>query len=232
MRNKLTLAFVLTGFLLANAQTMNEEGTIARVGTDDISVKEFLYRYELTPQLFRENKNIKPELKKEFLYSLIAEKLLAQFAEDSFIDTSKIVRETIKSYEEMFVRDALYKKEIGDKSIGKEDSLLDIYLSGPSKLYVIYLSSSNEKQANDLYNLLALGVPFDSLYSELPDSSKDTLMLVRGQLGESAEEEVFNLQVNAFSHPVLINNTWFVVINTCKSWRRPGQSTNYINRIC
>lgn len=211
MRNKLTLAFILTGFLLVNAQTMNEDGIIARIGNDDISVKEFLYRYELTPQLFRENKNIKPELKKEFLYSLIAEKLLAQFARDSFIDTSKIVRETIKSYEEMFVRDALYKKEIGDKSIEKEDSLLDIYLSGPSKIFVIYLSSSNEKQADDLYNLLDSGAPFDSLYSELPDSSKDTLMLVRGQLGESGEEEVFNLQVNAFSHPVLINNTWFVV---------------------
>jgi parvulin-like peptidyl-prolyl isomerase len=209
MNSKLLLAFVISGFLLVNAQPINEEN-IARIGTNDISIKEFLYRYELTPQLYRENGNIKQELKKEFLYSLAAEKLLALYAEDSSVDTIEIVRNTIKSYEEMFVRDALYKKEIASKSVEKEDSLLDIYLAGASKVFVIYLSSVNEEQANILYERLAAGVSFDSLYSELPDGAKDTLMLIRGQLDEKTEGDIFGLNNNSFSRPVCITDAWYI----------------------
>ncbi|MGD8306830.1 MAG: SurA N-terminal domain-containing protein, partial [Ignavibacteria bacterium] len=181
MNVKLLFLLFLCEFTFINAQSFIEDKIVAQVGSNNISSKEFLYRYELTPQLFRENRNIKRELKKEFIYSLIAEKLLAQYALDTALDTIQTVRNTIKNYERMFVRDALYKKEIESKGAVEVDSLLDIYLSGRNNLTLVYLTFTDEKQAKDIYNSLIEGKDFDSLYSYLFDHLKDTLLIKRGE---------------------------------------------------
>ena len=109
--------------LLANAQSQ-EKQVLANIGQLTISSEEFQYRYELTPQLFRENQRISEELKLEFLYSMIAEKLLALYGDEIRLDTSVIVSKSLKYFEEMFVRDALYKKVIEEKAQSKTDSLM------------------------------------------------------------------------------------------------------------
>lgn len=208
---KLVLLFLLCGLVYLNAQSFIEDKIVAQVGNNDISSKEFLYRYELTPQLFRENRNIKHELKKEFIYSLIAEKLLALYAVDTALDTIQTVRNTVKNYERMFVRDALYKKEIKSKGAVEVDSLLDIYLSDRSDLTLVYLTFKAEKHAKDIYNSLISGKDFDSLYSFLPDDLKDTILIKRGQLNEETEEELFSLSIGSFSQPLMFGNEWYIV---------------------
>lgn len=211
MNVKLLLLFFLCGLVYLNAQSFIEDKIVARVGSNNISSKEFLYRYELTPQLFRENTNIKRELKKEFIYSLIAEKLLAQYAVDTALDTIKTVRNTVKNYERMFVRDALYKKEIESKGAVEVDSLLDIYLSEKSNLTLFYLTFTDEKQAKDVYKHLIEGKDFDSLYSYLSDELKDTLLIKRGQLDKEIEETIFSLSINSVSYPLKFANEWYIV---------------------
>src|SRR5574338_1270717 len=101
--------------------SQSDQIILAKIGTEVITKDEFQSRYELTPQLFRENKKIKNELKEEFLYSLIAEKLLSLYGDEIKIDTTDIVKKNLKIFEEMLVRDALYKKEVERNAMAKAD---------------------------------------------------------------------------------------------------------------
>ena len=72
--------------LLSIAQSQ-EKQVLANIGQLTISSEEFQLRYELTPQMFRENQRISEESKLEFLYSMIAEKLLALYGDEIRLDT-------------------------------------------------------------------------------------------------------------------------------------------------
>ncbi|HCY77425.1 MAG TPA: hypothetical protein DHV28_16030 [Ignavibacteriales bacterium] len=190
--------------------SQNEQLNLAKIGSEVITKDEFLARYELTPQLYRENKKIKDELKQEFLYSLIAEKLLSLYGDEIYIDTTAVVKKTLKIFEEMFVRDALYKKEIVDKAKAKADSLLSFYLANANNVSLIYIRSENESEINNIYNLLKKGVPFDSLYTELNSHNEDTLTISVGQLAENIEDKIFPLPDDAFTPTIEMNRSWYI----------------------
>ena len=88
---------------------------IAKIGNDEITEQEFLARYELTPQVNAGILGMEEALKKEVLYSLIAEELWALEANEMELTKSDMIKYTYKVYEEMYVRDALYKEEILSK---------------------------------------------------------------------------------------------------------------------
>lgn len=190
--------------------SQNEQINLAKIGSEVITKDEFQARYELNPQLYRENKKIKDELKQEFLYSLIAEKLLALYGDEINIDTAAVVKKTLKIFEEMFVRDALYKKEVVDKAKAKSDSLLNFYLENANNVSLIYIRTENESEINNLYNLLKKGVPFDSLYTELNSHNDDTLTVSVGQLAENIEDKIFPLPDEAFTTPIEMQERWYI----------------------
>lgn len=190
--------------------SQSDQIILAKIGTEVITKDEFQSRYELTPQLFRENKKIKNELKEEFLYSLIAEKLLSLYGDEIKIDTTYIVKKNLKIFEEMFVRDALYKKEVEQKAMAKADSLLNFYLANANNVRLIYIKADNESEINNIYNLLKKGVPFDSLYTELNSSGDDTLTISVGQLAENIEDKIFPLPDDAFTTPIEMNGSWYI----------------------
>lgn len=195
--------------LLASAQAQ-EKLVLANIGQVTISSEEFQSRYELTPQLFRENQRISEELKLEFLYSLIAEKLLALYGDEIRLDTSLVVSKSLKYFEEMFVRDALYKKVVQEEAQSKTDSLMSFYLSNASNVKLIFIFSDDENEIKNIYKILELGVPFDSLYSEQPASLRDTLTISVGQLEEKIENKIFPLPDNAFTSPVEMEDGWYI----------------------
>ena len=219
---------------LAKAQ---EKQVLARIGTLTISDEEFQTRYELTPQLFRENQRISEELKLEFLYSMIAEKLLALYGDEIKLDTSLIVSKSIKYFEEMFVRDALYKKVIQEKAESKTDSLMSFYLSNASNVKMIFIFSDNENEIKNIYKILELGVPFDSLYSEQPANLRDTLTISVGQLEENIENRIFPLPDNAFTSPIEMDDGWYIfkilkrdnpIVVKLEGWENDFKNSNRI----
>ena len=160
--------------------------------------------------MFRENQRISEESKLEFLYSMIAEKLLALYGDEIRLDTSLIVSKSLKYFEEMFVRDALYKKVIEEKAQSKTDSLMSFYLSNANNVKMIFIFSDDENEIKNIYKILGLGVPFDSLYSELPVSQRDTLTISVGELEEKIENEIFPLPDNAFTIPIEMEDGWYI----------------------
>jgi parvulin-like peptidyl-prolyl isomerase len=195
--------------LLAIAQAQDKQ-VLAKIGQLTISTEEFQLRYELTPQMFRENQRISEESKLEFLYSMIAEKLLALYGDEIRLDTSLIVSKSLKYFEEMFVRDALYKKVIEEKAQFKTDSLMNFYLSNANNVKMIFIFSDDENEIKNIYKILGLGVPFDSLYSELPVSQRDTLTISVGELEEKIENEIFPLPDDAFTIPIEMEDGWYI----------------------
>ncbi len=190
------------------SQTNHEP--VATVGSKSISVDEFQFRYELTPQLFRERDDKGNKLKREFLYTLIAEKLLASYGESVSLDTTEIVKLTLQTFEEMFVRDELYKRMIVEKAKSKADSLLGFYLANSTSSMLTYIRTDRFDEAERIGELLKKGVPFDFFYSDTSLSLQDTLTITFGQFDESIENEILTLPENSFSRPLFINDQWYI----------------------
>jgi len=199
--------FILFPLLMLYPQ---DNGILARIGDKVITAQEFKARYELTPQLFRENKKIVKELKLEFLYSLIAEKLFSKYGDEIRLDTSASVKESLEYFEEMFVRDALYKKVIRERARSKADSLLSFYLANANNVQMIYIYSENEGEIKNIHNLIKLGVSFESLYSELKTDRNDSLVVSVGELDRSIEDQLFPLPDGSVSNPIRMDDGWYI----------------------
>ena len=102
-----------------NSQSYNAN-QIARIGSISISDKEFLERYEMTPGINRHRKSTIESQKIEFLFSLIAEKLWALEAISRNMDKTEVIQFTTKSFEKMFVRDALFNRKGNKRRVKAE----------------------------------------------------------------------------------------------------------------
>ena len=98
---------------LAIAQKQNNPA-IATIGKDKITAEEFKKRFELTPHL--NNDEFNPDSTKyDLLYSIIAEDLWAQKARDLGYDTTAEYYSLVRPLLGLYLRDALFKKEIESK---------------------------------------------------------------------------------------------------------------------
>ena len=107
----LILLFCIAGAALA--QPAPPAGAVlARAGNVFVAEREFIERFELTPGLYRHRK---PQLEQEkllMLYSMVAEKLLAQEATARSLDTTARYRSGVADLTRLLVRDELYRQEV------------------------------------------------------------------------------------------------------------------------
>ncbi len=214
---QIILLFVLITIGL-NAQSFLDK-SIARAGSISISDKEFLERFEMTPGMNRQIKSAVESQKIEFLFTLVAEKLWALEAQSKGMDTTEVIRFAVNEFTKMFVRDALFKKEIQDKIIVSENELSEGLKRNSSKLYVRFLFSYDNKEINNLYKLLQDGIPFDAILAESPekDEQVNPVEILFGQMDESVEEVLFNLKVNEFTKPIVTPDGWYIFYLVNKS---------------
>ncbi|MFA6596853.1 MAG: peptidyl-prolyl cis-trans isomerase [Ignavibacteriaceae bacterium] len=236
----LKYVFLLLSFSLiiqVKAQTGDE--VIAKIGNIPVTRKEFIQRYEMMPQLDRQMKGITPQLKEEFLYGIIFEKLFAQAALDQKLDTAEITAYSLHEFEKMFVRDALYNKEVSEKASGKAQLLLSQYLANATKVFTQTLYSKDEKEINNYSNLLAKGLPFDSLIVELPEQSKDTITFEIGMEDQNLERQIFSLPENANTAPIHFEDGWYIyhiikryepILEKSQGWESEYQAIKKIAR--
>lgn len=185
---------------------------VASVGNLTITDQEFLERYEMTPGFNRHRKSTIESQKIEFLFSLIAEKLWALEAINRGLDSSEVIKFSSEAFTKMFVRDALFKKEIQEKSQASDQEILDGYYKSMSKLYVNFLYSDDLEEINFLHKLLNDGVLFDSILAESDEKAEQLtpIEIVFGQMDESVEDILFNLKVNEYTKPILTPEGWYI----------------------
>ena len=194
--------------LFANFSLANDS-LLVKIGSSGISVDEFQQRFSLLPQVSDGIKKDLEQKKDNLLYSLIAEKLWAEEAENLNLDTTYIMKYTFKALEKMYVRDALYNIEVTDKvkvtEADKIDALDKIYTA--LDLDVIQLDDSIK--AEKVFSLILNGVPQDS--SIVSDISNHSVVQVHfGELKEPVEDLIYSLSEGDISRPIESSSGWLI----------------------
>jgi len=189
------------------AQNENEE--LATIGSDKITVEEFQNRFDFMPHLNYSNSNI-DSIKKEFLYSLVAEKLWAFEADQLEIDTNETVRLSLKSLEKLFVKDELYKREVESKIVvtGNE---IKIGLTRVTRiLNTLIITTPDSGKAWRLFESFQKGASFDSVLMSMKMSQKPFEVKYGSFEDEEIENILYSLNLNEISKPVKAKENWFI----------------------
>lgn len=214
MRLKLfKLIFYLILFNISSVFSQGiDENYLAKAGHKTITTSEFIERYEMTPGFKRHVKGMEESTQLEFLFTLVAEKLFALEAMELRLDTTDVIRFSQRAFEKMFVRDALFQREVKNKISITDEEIILATIRNASRLYVNFLFSEDEEEINQLYNYLNQGVPFDSILAESPekDEQLSPIQVTFGQLEERIEDSVFNLKIGDYTKPLLTPDGWYI----------------------
>ncbi len=187
---------------------------VATVGDEKISQQEFKLRYELVPHLSPNQFDIDSS-KKDLLYSIIAEKLLAQEARKLGYSGTDYYKESIKIIRDLNVRDALYKKVIASRVQISDTDIQNALNRFSQTLEVKIISAGDSPTISHYYDQLCHGVPFDSIekYSDPIeyDSNKVPIRITYGQMGDDfVEDTLYSMRPGRFSTPLKTEGGWFI----------------------
>ncbi len=199
--------------LLTVAIVKAQEGSvIAEVGNRKITDKEFKLRFEMVPQTNKNKFKDDETLKEDYLFSIIAEKLWALAAEEKGFTSTDIMKKTFKIIEKMYVRDALYEKEIKSKIKIDESNYRKAKERIGKILYLKYLVSFDENEISKLYNQLNAGSDFDSLLAGREENKlqKEFTYIEFGDVDEALENKLFSLSPGQYTDPVKNSGGWFI----------------------
>lgn len=214
MKSKIIFIICLSVINFFPQQIKNE---VAKIGKEKISAQEYEYRFNLTPH-FGIADLLTDSLKKDFLASLIAEKLWAIEARNIGIDTLEIIKNSLKNIEKMYVKDALYKKEVESKINITNEELMEGKFKSGINIVAKVIGSSDSSSILKLYTDLINGATFDSLYNTIDENifQKDSIKIKFGMLDDEAmEDSIFKTKSDKFTMPMKNDYGWFIfyVIN-------------------
>ncbi len=186
-----------------------QQDTLALVNGEPITSDEFITRFELTIYPGKKSSNL-AETKKEFLYSLVAEKLLSNQSQISSPEDpdEKYLKDEIES---VFLRDALFRKEILSKIKISDDDLnrgiryskynyiVDAFYFPDSIWADNFRKKIDKRSGQYVYHLS------DSL-----NLCHDTLEIGYGESDETIENAFFTHDINYNSHAVNTIDGWVV----------------------
>lgn len=192
-------------FLLLTCSLIGQENLpLLQTGNRVITKDEFEKRYELSPHLGSTGKKNMQEKEYEFLYSLLAEKLWAQDAERIGLDTAKSIVTTTTAFENMFIRDALYMKEVRNKIQLSNEQLLKAIDRQRKTLEVKYLYDEDSAVVAGYYALLKAGIAFDTVLAgtKYAKGQETAQKIQHGQMAEDIEDSLFNLPLFGYTAPI------------------------------
>jgi parvulin-like peptidyl-prolyl isomerase len=193
-------------FISLTIRAQNQNKVLAKIGTEQISPKEFKLRYEFFPFI---NTSVNDDsVKSLFLYSLIAEKLFALEAKNSGLDETEKFNFVFKPLEKMFVRDALFEKEIKSKVKVENEEILEGIKKIDTKLTVEIFSSTDSNHIYRVFSDLNRGIPADSITNF---DEKDSSEITFGTMNDEVlEDSLFSFSSGKYTNPVKTGTGWFV----------------------
>jgi len=191
---------------------LSDNRVVAWIGNKPIYEREFLKRYEMTPQFGQQAKNNEQKLKLDFLYTLIAEKLWAQNAIDKNCDSSSAYKTAIYSLEKMYARDALYRNAILDSIKISNEEIFEGLKKLSLKYNIKYIQTPEKSVAENIYKLISSGFPIDSLPVKDPAGSylSDKSEVTFGDMIPSVEDSVYRISKKGITKPIKVPEGWFL----------------------
>jgi len=198
---------VLPAHVTANA---TQADTLALINGEPLTSDAFRYRFELSVYPGKDNPARLDSTKKQFLLSLIAERLLALSAQsENLVDAED--EEIRNEAEEMFLRDALFRKEVVSKVKISRDEVSS-GLRHSTYLYVVdALYFPDSLDARQFYSN-ANGLPENQFYAAVRSArvSHDTLQIGFGESTERIERAFFGREPGFVSQPTLTEDGFVV----------------------
>jgi len=187
-----------------------EDPILAQVGQLTITKSEFENRLNFSPKIGIQDKNNSDGIKKEMLYTMIAEKLWANEAFETGFENNTYVRTARNVIEKMFVRDELYRKEIKDKINITQESTREAEDRYTEQLHVLIFFTETEIEIRKLGNLLANSQSIEVVLNQIDSNVifQKELTLSYGDLEKETEDIIYNLKSNQFSIPIEMEAGW------------------------
>ena len=211
-KNRWSVIGLVFIFFLNINYAQDENAVVAKVGASEITVEEFRDRYEFMPHLNYSNDD-EDTVKKEFLYSLIAEKLWALEGAQKRFDTLESVKYSLESLKRLLIKDELYKTEVEPKikisseemNIGSQRVTLE--------LFVKIISTKDSSEIFSISDQLIKGADFDSVLSTRRENNlqQTPVRIVYASLeDENVEDLLFGMTLESISLPIKSGEGWFI----------------------
>ena len=189
-----------------------EEPILGRAGEAPITERAFRERFELTPGLHRQRGARLESDKKEILYSMIAEKLLAQEALARRLDADSLYQRAISEVTKLLARDALYRREVSDKVVITDAELQQGLRRARKELRVRFLFLDDSSDAAFIRSRIASPSDFDRVSLDSTISAyRDTATILWGDADTTIEDAAYSLARGAVSQPVAAGQGYYIM---------------------
>ncbi len=185
---------------------------VAKAGDITISKEEFRKRYEFIPHVRTDDSFDSTTLKKNFLHTLIAEKLLAQAAADEGIDRLQNFRAMIENLSNIYLRDALYKKEVLDKIVIPDSAVIKGQVRIMKSVRTKFIYSRDKDEIGKIYSDIKAGVSFDSILATRPEmkEQREAAEVTFGTMNEKMEEAIYKMGSGQITPPIELKEGWYI----------------------
>ncbi len=199
-------------FITLSPFSFPQSGTsVARVGDDYISQDEFKYRFELSPHIFPEDETDIDSMKLDFLYSIIAEKLWSDEAENLGYTNNERFNFFFSPLKDMYVRDALFKQEVSSKVNVSPEDIINGIRKYSTTLDISVITSGDKNTIDSTYDLLSSGIEPDSLIPDMKNIYITRQKIIFGDLkDEDLENKLYSLLPGMITQPLLFDNSYAV----------------------
>ncbi len=209
--NKVTILFLsIICISKLNAQPSKE--IVAKAGQISITKEEFQKRYEFIPHIKTDEGFDSLSLKKNFLQTIIAEKLLAQEAAKEGIDQQRNYKSIIENISNVYLRDVLYKKEILDNIQIPDSELMKGKLRMLKSFRTKFIFSTDQEEIETLFSIIKNGGSFDSLLSTRKENleQKEEAKVTFGSMNEKMEDAIYITGIGQTTPPIELKEGWYI----------------------
>jgi parvulin-like peptidyl-prolyl isomerase len=204
--------FILVIIIMACTLSVHAKGdsVLAVIGDVKVTVDEFRKRFELMPQVQKRGDiNDIEEKKMDLLLSIIAEKMFAKEAEGKGYGESELMKKTFPLIEKMYVRDALYEREIKSKVKISEEELTEGVKRYFRDLQLLPVVSNDSAEIFHIYDQLQSGLKFDSLYL-IQEPHIPPMIIKYDDFKNDIEEKLYSLNKGEYSEPIKAGGNWII----------------------
>lgn len=201
--------------------------TIATVGGQVIRASDFLERYELMPWPHKDRKALVEYNKQEFLYSLIAEKLLSFEASSQNLGEDTASQMMKYGMERIFVRDELYKREVFPKINISSRDIQNGIEKHAWEMEAAVLRVLSKEEGELLYKKVVSSRNDDSTLAFFNDSlfvPLDTITVDFGGSDLPLESAAYAIGKKRISHPFQSEVYGLVILRVLKKYTNPKYS--------
>jgi len=210
--NTLSIFLLLISVTAIIVEAKDGSPVIARVGTDSITVEQFVGLFELNPRIQNSNSTSLTAARIDFLHTLIGNKLWSQYRNRKGLDTTLAEHTANSELSMMFTLDYLYRKKILEEAEPTKEELEDGFVRATKTLLVNYIFTVSKEEINNLYDLLNQGFAFEEILSARDEnkSQHESLEINFDDYEEEVEDELYNLNAKKYSRPIHLEDGYYI----------------------